>query len=328
VSRLDLQGIEAWKFGESFGPSGYRYNYSLGNLFGLDVSLRWDPTILQYINHTVKIPVEDYGDGILHEPIFDYREELNPLTGAYRVAKTSMGQVSAFNSPNRNATIFNMTFLAKENTSSSLNISDSKLAVPTPFPGLADVFRNIPHRVLNSKIEVFSVDPESNYEGSSIPQTRLIPTIAIVGISSLIGVFMVHGIYHYNSKHKRTRIKRKLWQMPSRKPLNYYLMKVNRAIVWLLLLFMVILIISGYGLTKPNLITSLSGGLIDYQAARYLHTILDAPLMILLLVHVMIEIKFSFVRWGFKNKSLLNSIIFILGLTILLLFLYMDSALS
>jgi hypothetical protein len=191
---------QEWRFGETFGPPGYRYNYSLGNLFGLDVSLRWDPTILQYANHTVMIPVEKHRGGILHEPIFDYREELNPHEGIYRVAKTSMGQVSAFNSPDENATIFSMMFIAKENISSSLNISDSKLAIPTSFPGLDNTFRNIPHRILNSQIEVFSINPESSIKEPLIPQINHVSFVAISVISGLFASFILYKIHRHNSK--------------------------------------------------------------------------------------------------------------------------------
>ena len=84
--------------------------------------------------------------------------------------------------------------------------------------------------------------------------------------------------------------------MSPEKTLNHYLMKVNRVIVWILLLFMLMLIMSGYGLTKPSLVRSLTGGRIDYQTALFIHTSLDAPLLILLLIHVIIEIKFSLMR--------------------------------
>ena len=103
-------------------------------------------------------------------------------------------------------------------------------------------------------------------------------------------------------------------------------MKMNRAIVWVLLFFMILLIVTGYGLTKPNLIYSLTGGLVDYWAALRLHTLLDVPLLILLLIHVIIEIKFSLMRWGFKNQKLLNLLMFVLGSICLILILYVDGA--
>ena len=101
-------------------------------------------------------------------------------------------------------------------------------------------------------------------------------------------------------------------------------MKLNRLIVWVLLALMIVLVVSGYGLTKPNLIRDLTGGLINHRIATQLHYLLDLPLMVFLLVHVTIEVRFSFIRWGFRNKKLLNMLVLILGLTSLLLVVYVD----
>ena len=109
-----------------------------------------------------------------------------------------------------------------------------------------------------------------------------------------------------------------------RKPLNYYIIKLNRALVWILLLLMILLVITGYALTKPNLINYLTGGVIDYRNAVYLHTLLDLPLLIFLLVHVIIEIKFSLIRWGFKSRKLLNLLMLLLGSVTLIIILYVD----
>ena len=103
-------------------------------------------------------------------------------------------------------------------------------------------------------------------------------------------------------------------------------MKANRVVVWVLLLFMILLIVTGYALTKPALIISLTGGILDYQTAFYLHTLLDVPLFVLLLLHVIIEIKFSFMRWGFKNQKLLNLLMLALGFVFLVLIFYVDVA--
>ena len=79
-------------------------------------------------------------------------------------------------------------------------------------------------------------------------------------------------------------------------------------------------------LTKPNLIYALSGGVLNYQIASYLHNLLDVPLLLLLLVHVVIEVKFSLMRWGFKNQKLLNSLILLMTATFFILILYVDNA--
>ena len=114
--------------------------------------------------------------------------------------------------------------------------------------------------------------------------------------------------------------------MSHRRTANHYLLKINRTIVWILLFFMILLLITGYGLTKPKLIESLTGGLVDYWTALRLHTLLDVPLMILLLIHVMVEVRFSLMRWGFKNQKLLNLLVFMLGATCSILILYVDGA--
>ncbi|UCG45339.1 MAG: hypothetical protein JSV58_00735 [Candidatus Bathyarchaeota archaeon] len=103
-------------------------------------------------------------------------------------------------------------------------------------------------------------------------------------------------------------------------------MKLNRIMVWLLLLLMILLVITGYGLTKPNLVSSFTGGWIDYWTAQYLHTLLDLPLLLLLLVHVIIEIKFSFMRWGFKSRNLLKALMLSLGVICTILILYIEVA--
>ena len=114
--------------------------------------------------------------------------------------------------------------------------------------------------------------------------------------------------------------------MSPKKPLNHYLMKLNRALVWILLLLMILLVVTGYGLTKPNLIHFLTGGIINYRTALYLQTFLDVYILILLLLHVVIEFKFSLIRWGFKNERLLNLLMLTLGSISLILILYVDSA--
>jgi len=103
-------------------------------------------------------------------------------------------------------------------------------------------------------------------------------------------------------------------------------MKINRVIVWGLLFFMILLVVTGYGLTKPNLVYSLTGGIINYRSAAYLHSLLDVPLLVLLLIHVIIEIKFSLMRWGFKNQKLLNLLMLMLGSICLILIIYVEAA--
>ncbi len=101
---------ETWETGEPLPPPGTRHTYYLGNLYGLDISFSWDPTVLEYVNHTVKIPVETYPDGVLHEDIMDIADEVDEDAGTYLLGKSSMAPAEAFNCRDMNATVFTMTF--------------------------------------------------------------------------------------------------------------------------------------------------------------------------------------------------------------------------
>ena len=47
------------------------------NLYGIDIQLGWDPSIIRYVNHTVKAPVETYPDGILHSPVIIVKDQVD-----------------------------------------------------------------------------------------------------------------------------------------------------------------------------------------------------------------------------------------------------------
>ena len=57
-----------WSPGEDLGPYSQfgPYNYSLGNMYGFNIQLRWDPTVLTYVRRLVHTPVEDHPDGALY----------------------------------------------------------------------------------------------------------------------------------------------------------------------------------------------------------------------------------------------------------------------
>ncbi len=143
-----------WSWGEPLpppDPSG-RFNYSLGNLYGLAVDFIWDANILTYQNHTVHIPVETYSDGILHDPILIVDDTANPDQGTYSISATSLGG-EAFNKPDDNATIFEITFTVAKIGRSYLNITLSDLAVGIALPRYKDFFSAIPHWVKNGKFQ-------------------------------------------------------------------------------------------------------------------------------------------------------------------------------
>lgn len=145
---------EIWSWGEPLPPAdpNGRFNYSLGNLYGLDIQFSWDSNILEYVNHTVKTPVETYPDGILHEPILEVQDIVDPDLGTYSLARSTW-QGLAFNKPDDNATVFEMTFNVAKIGRAYLNITSSDLVVAQNLPQYQDFFGAIPHWVKNGKFQ-------------------------------------------------------------------------------------------------------------------------------------------------------------------------------
>jgi hypothetical protein len=77
------------------------------NFYGIDLQFAWNPTILEYVSHTKKIPVEDHPDGVLHSPGIPIKDEVNATAGTYWVAYASMTPAPAFDGT---GIAFNMTF--------------------------------------------------------------------------------------------------------------------------------------------------------------------------------------------------------------------------
>jgi hypothetical protein len=98
----------------------------LGNLYGFDIQFTWDPEVLQYVNHNVTVPAQDYPapnppspyGGALNEPFLEVKSIVNesggipdadPRTRA-EFSYVSMDPAKPFNG---NCTFFTMTFRVK-----------------------------------------------------------------------------------------------------------------------------------------------------------------------------------------------------------------------
>lgn len=77
------------------------------NLYGFDIKLKWDPTIIEYVSHVVMAPVESYEEGVLHDPVLLVKDEVDLATGTYWIACASMSPAEPFDG---NGNFFTMTF--------------------------------------------------------------------------------------------------------------------------------------------------------------------------------------------------------------------------
>jgi len=121
-------------------------------LFGLDIIMSWDPTILNYTSHTKTIPANTTPSGILYAPTLPLVNEVDEVAGTYNVAEATMGG-PAFNRPNGNSTVFIITFKAIALGICNLTITASDLARPNP-PGGA-----LEHQVIDSDVTVIPEFP-------------------------------------------------------------------------------------------------------------------------------------------------------------------------
>lgn len=94
------------------------------SLYGLQIEFSWDSSLLEYINHTVHIPVESYSDGVLHELATPFSDTVDETAGTYFVAYASWDPAPVFNG---NGTVFTMSFRVIGVDQCVLGIHDCKL---------------------------------------------------------------------------------------------------------------------------------------------------------------------------------------------------------
>lgn len=122
LSFINVGSVSATKYhvdpnlivlGETGGVIGTEFTVNVtvsdaSDLYGFDIEFSWNTTYLDYVSHTVKVPVETYPDGVLHEPVISVMDEVNEYEGWYHAAYASLNLTLPFNG---NGTVFEMTFM-------------------------------------------------------------------------------------------------------------------------------------------------------------------------------------------------------------------------
>lgn len=115
------------------------------NLYGFEIKFSWNPSIVECIDRQVKVPVETFPDGILHQPFQQVKNQLNNTAGTYLVAYSSMSPAPPFDG---SGIIFSMRFRVIGYGTSSLSFASVKLAgfglppPPIPFETYDGLFTN------------------------------------------------------------------------------------------------------------------------------------------------------------------------------------------
>jgi len=101
---------------------------------------------------------------------------------------------------------------------------------------------------------------------------------------------------------------------------GFYLVRFNRALIWLTFVLIVFYVICGFGIVNSSSVGILTAGILNRERSVYFHTTLTTPVLILLLVHMMIGLRFNLIRWGIKDGKLLNAFVIGFGAFFMVLF--------
>lgn len=164
------------------------------NLFGLEITLDWDSSILQVVNVDVRLGVESHPDGVLHEilpeyTIFIVKNETIQEEGTYQLVGTSLDR----NTPSFNGSgnIARITFNVANAGSCALNL-EAKLASK---PLLGSVSSPITHTTVDG---FFSTQEPEQYIW---PYTTAM--IAVIVIATVVTVIVM---YHKRSKKAERKL--------------------------------------------------------------------------------------------------------------------------
>jgi len=103
-------------------------------LYGIDVLLRWDASILEATTATSHLGVEDHPDGVLHKTILTVADKLDQSSGEYHIAAASLSPAGSFNG---SGTVAVITFSVKDNGSCNLTLASATLASNVMVNGVA-----------------------------------------------------------------------------------------------------------------------------------------------------------------------------------------------
>jgi len=142
------------------------------NLYGVEVALHWNTSILRITNVDVRLGNESHPDGILHEPIFIAKNETVQNEGRYLLAATSMAPADSFNG---SGNIVKITFDVTNVGSCKLDLETELRGKPPP----GDVAPLIEHTTVDGffgrQIEIsafpmtVTIGEEVDVSGSIIP---------------------------------------------------------------------------------------------------------------------------------------------------------------
>jgi hypothetical protein len=112
--------------------------------------------------------------------------------------------------------------------------------------------------------------------------------------------------------------------VPETNKANLRLVKLSRASAWLLLAGIVVLMVSGWGITQTGVIHTATFGLVDRRTADTIHRGTNGPLVFLFLSHVLINIRLMLYRRRPAGGWLAGGILIAVGAALMAITVYLE----
>jgi hypothetical protein len=162
------------------------------NLFGVDVTINWNQSILSVVSATSQLGVESHSGGVLHEtssyPIEVVDDIATQSTGEYHILATSTGSASPFSG---SGTIATLTFRVTNPGSTGLTLT-SELSDHPAAGGTANL---ITHTDTADSVTAVASGPSTSPTPTSTPasSTTTQPSTSIPEFSNiaLITIFII-----------------------------------------------------------------------------------------------------------------------------------------
>jgi len=160
---------------------------SVENLYALDVTLRWNASVLQFLSVDLHLGVESHLGGVLHEDLGAeiFVAENNASEAEYRLVATSVSPASSFNG---SGTVFSVSFKAVSAGRSLLGL-ETELADRPSSGGTANL---IDHDVVGGSVEVGEQD-----SGELIGADLLVLILVVVAVA----VSVVAIVFFFLKRH-------------------------------------------------------------------------------------------------------------------------------
>jgi len=105
---------------------------------------------------------------------------------------------------------------------------------------------------------------------------------------------------------------------------DVYLKRIARASAWLLFVSLIVLLISGWGITRTEIIYKASFHLIDRGLANSIHRTVQVPTALFFVLHLLTNVRLNLPSRWLQKAWLFNSMLIALGVALLVGVVYME----